>query len=69
MLSIDGKENKPHLILSQQFLVTQYSNPIIIIKFLIDQMDIAFNDFDFDLEFLNEKHHYLILKYKKIKLI
>jgi hypothetical protein len=69
MVSINGQENKPHLILSQQFLVTQYSSPELIIKFLIDQMQYAFIDFEFDSDLLLEKHHFLILKYKEIELI
>jgi hypothetical protein len=67
MISIDGKEIKPHLILSQQFLMTQYSNPTIIHNFILQQMHEAFNDFDFDLK--DGKYFYLILKYKEIKLI
>jgi hypothetical protein len=67
MISIDGEETKPHLILSQQFLMTQYSNPTIIHNFILQQMHEAFNDFDFDLE--DGKYFYLILKYKEIKLI
>jgi len=68
MISIDGVEHKPHLILSQQFLITKYSDPELIIKFLIDQMHIAYNDFEFDLN-LGDKFNFLILKYKKIELI
>lgn len=67
MISIDGKEDKPHLILSQQFLMTQYSNPDTIMKFINDQLHIAYSDFDFELDL--DKKFYLILKYKDIELI
>ena len=67
MISIDGKENNPHLILSQQFLMTNYSSPDTIMKFIMDQLHIAYGDFDFELDL--DRKFYLILKYKEIKLI
>jgi hypothetical protein len=67
MISIDGKENNPHLILSQQFLMTHYSSPDTIMKFIMDQLHIGYGDFDFELDL--DKKFYLILKYKEIKLI
>jgi hypothetical protein len=67
MISIDGKEDKPHLILSQQFLMTQYSSPDTIMNFINNQLHTAYSDFNFDLDLDNR--FYLILKYKEIKLI
>jgi hypothetical protein len=59
-----GKSTGGVLILSKQFLLTKYSNPDIINKFLIDQIELACIDFEFELEF--DKFFYLILKYKEI---
>jgi hypothetical protein len=62
-ISLFGKDEDPHLILSKQILITSYSKPEIINKFLIKQLDRAFIDFEFNLE---NKFYYLIFKFKKI---
>jgi|ERR1700744_3434875 len=67
MLSREGKSDNPYLVLSKQFLLSQYSSPEIINKFIMEQLDIALFDFNFELEF--DKFFYLILKYKKIELL
>lgn len=58
-----GKSEDPHIILSNQILVTAYSNPEIIYDFLEKQIEIVINDFE--ISNLND-FHYLIFKYKKI---
>jgi len=65
-LSIFGKDEDPHLILSKQILITKYSNPLIIKEFLNDQLNKAFIEFDFNID---NKYHYLIFKFKKISIL
>jgi hypothetical protein len=64
LLSFDGRDDKPHLILSKQILLTKYSSPELINNYLKNKLDIAMIDFEFRLD--NEKFHYLVFKYKKI---
>jgi len=65
ILSIFGKDEDPHLILSKQILITKFSNPLIIKEFLNDQLNKAFIEFDFNID---NKYHYLIFKFKKISI-
>jgi hypothetical protein len=58
VLSIYGKAEDPHIILSKQILITAYSNPELIREYLISQFDKAILDFEFNLD----KFHYLKLK-------
>jgi hypothetical protein len=67
IISKDGKDNNPHLILSKQFLLTKYSNPDLIMKFIMNQLELFCLDFEFELE--HDKFFYLIFKYKKILII
>lgn len=46
ILSMDGKDDDPQIILSKQILVSSYSNPKIVDDFLNKQLDIAINDFE-----------------------
>lgn len=55
---------KINLILSKQFLLTKYSSPDLIMKFIMNQLELACLDFEFELE--HDKFFYLIFKYKKI---
>ena len=63
VLSIYGKEEDPHIILSKQILISNYSDHILIKDFLNKQLDKAIEDFNLDLD---DRFHYLIFKYKKI---
>jgi len=63
LISIYGKNEDPHIILSKQILISNYSNPPIVSDFLFKQLEIANNDFAFNFE---DNFHYLIFKYKKI---
>ena len=65
-ISLYGKDEDPHLILSKQILITSYSNPTLINEFLNIQLDKAVTDFDFNLE---NKFYYLIFKFKKISIL
>jgi hypothetical protein len=58
LISIYGKEEDPHIILSKQILVSSYSNPELVRDYLISQLDKAILDFEFNLD----KFHYLKLK-------
>jgi hypothetical protein len=62
-LSIYGKNEDPHIILSKQILITNYSNPLTVINFLNYQLDLAYNQFQIN---SLDNFHYLIFKYKKI---
>ena len=66
VLSIFGKDEDPHLILSKQILITSYSDPLIVKDFLNLQLDKAFNEFEFNID---NKFHYLIFKFKKISIL
>jgi|ERR1700744_3051302 len=48
MLSREGKNDDPYLVLSRQFLISQYSSPEIINKFIMEQLEIALIDFEFN---------------------
>lgn len=63
VLSFYGKNEDPHLILSEQILITNYSNHKLISDFLKEKLDTAINDFE---GLPLDKFHYLIFKYKKI---
>ena len=65
LISYDGRDEKPHLILSKQILLSKYSDPQTLNNYLNEQMEMASYDFYFD----KEKFHYLIFKYKKIELV
>jgi len=65
ILSIHGKDEDPHIILSRQILISSYSDPRIINNYLIKQLDQSFDDFGINLE---NKFYYLILKYTKIEI-
>ena len=62
----NGKDEEPYIILSKQILVTKYSNPNTINNFINNQLDQALNDFNFNLD---NKFHFLILKFKKINVL
>jgi hypothetical protein len=66
MISLCGKAEEPHLILSKQILISNYSDYKIINKFLLEQFDKAFNDFEFDLD---NKFYFLIFKFKKVNIL
>lgn len=63
LISMYGRDEHPHIILSKQILLSAYSNPNIVSEYLDKQLDIAIDDFDFKFK---DKFHYLIFKYKKI---
>jgi hypothetical protein len=63
LISFDGKNEKPHLILSEQILITKYSNPELLIVFIHDQLNIAFIEFDFNLD-----NKFYFLKFNKSQL-
>jgi hypothetical protein len=65
LISFDGKNENPHLILSEQILITKYSDPKTIFDFINNQLDIAIQDFGIN---NLDRFHYLIFKYKKIVL-
>jgi hypothetical protein len=50
IISIYGNDEDPHLILSKQILLSYYSNPNIINKYLIKQLDKTVEEFGMDLE-------------------
>lgn len=64
LISKFAKDNDPHIILSKQILVTKYSNYITINKFLMDQLDLCLEDYNFD----KIDNFFLIFKYKKVKI-
>jgi|HubBroStandDraft_3_1064219.scaffolds.fasta_scaffold40378_1 hypothetical protein len=43
ILSISGKDEDPHMILSKQILMTHYSNPNLICGYLKTQLDFGFS--------------------------
>lgn len=61
-ISINHTSN-PYLSLSNQFLVTNNSNPELITNFLNFRLDIAREDF----KFVND-YYWLIFKYKRVEL-
>jgi hypothetical protein len=63
IISINCKHNDPYLTLSRQFLITNKSNPNLIYNYLMDQLEIASNDFQF-----HDDYYFLIFKYKKVQL-
>jgi hypothetical protein len=65
LISLHGKDEDPHIILSKQILVSSYSNPWLINDFINKQLDKTLNDFEFNLD---NKFYYLIYKYKKINI-
>jgi len=54
------------IILSRQILISSFSNPTLIQNYINIQLDKAINDFDFNLD---NKFHYLIFKYKQVRII
>lgn len=66
LISLNGLNEDPHLILSKQILLTNYSNPVILNQFILKQIDKAITDYEINLD---NKYYYLIFKYKKIILI
>ena len=62
VLSIYGKEEDPHIILSKQILISNYSDHKLIRDFLLKQLDKTVLDFEM---ILDNKFHYLIFKFKK----
>jgi hypothetical protein len=46
VLSMYGKNEDPYMILSEQILMTHYSNPNLISYFIKEQLDTAINDFE-----------------------
>jgi hypothetical protein len=65
ILSMDGQNDDPYIILSKQMLLNHYSDPKLISKYLNDQLEIAINDFQMS---SLENYHELIFKYKRIVL-
>jgi hypothetical protein len=63
MLSKNGVESNPHLILSRQILLSYFSNPELLINYFNSQIEIA--NLDFEINNL-DKNFYLIFKYKKV---
>jgi len=61
-ISINNTSN-PYLSLSNQFLVTNKSNPALIADFLNFRLEIARDDFKFD-----DDYYWLIFKYKRVEL-
>jgi hypothetical protein len=62
-ISVNCKLNDPYLNLSRQFLVTSKSNYNLINDFLLDQLETARNDFNFE-----DNYYFLIFKYKSVEL-
>ena len=52
--------------ISKQILVTNYSNHLTINNFISNQLDIAFNDFNFKFD---RNYYFLIFKFKKINVL
>lgn len=63
IISINCQSTHPHVNLSEQFLITNESNPILINDFLLDQFQLFRTQFEFHDDF-----YFLILKYKIVKL-
>jgi len=61
-ISYACKLDDPRLILSRQFLITKYSNELIISDYLNSKLDDAIIDFGMSLT-----NYYLIFKYKSVK--
>lgn len=61
-ISINNTSN-PYLSISNQFLVTNKSNPALIADFLNFRLEIARYDFKFDSDY-----YWLIFKYKRVEL-
>jgi len=61
-ISVNNTTN-PYLTLSSQFLVTNKSNPELITNFLNFRLDMARDDFKFEVDY-----YWLIFKYKKVEL-
>jgi|ERR1700744_6760458 len=57
------KLDEPYLILSKQFLISKYSNELVIHDFLNSQFEDAIINFGMS----DIQHYYLIFKYKSIK--
>ena len=63
IISITCRKAHPYVNLSEQFLITNKSNPILIYNFLEDQFQLLQTQFDFYDDF-----YFLFLKYKLCKL-
>jgi hypothetical protein len=63
IISINCKSIDPYITLSNQFLISNRSNPILINNSLIDQLGIVRNNFQFQ-----DDYYYLIFEYQSITL-
>jgi hypothetical protein len=63
LISVNCKYNDPYLTLSRQFLISNESNSVLIYNYLFQQMEIAVNSFNFELD-----SYFLLFKYKKVEL-
>jgi len=61
IISITCQSKHPYVNLSEKFLITNESNPILINDFLLDQFKLFRTQFEFEDDF-----YFLILKYKLI---
>lgn len=64
MLTIQGKSNKPYMVLSPSILVTKYSNIRVITNFLDDKYQEGISEFNIE----NQENIELVIKYRKILL-
>jgi hypothetical protein len=62
-ISINCRHNDPYLTMSRQFLITNNSNIMLINNYLINQLAIAKEDFDY-----HDDYYFLIFKYKTVEL-
>jgi hypothetical protein len=61
IISINCRSIDPYITLSDKFLVSNNSNPILINDYLIDQLEIARNNFNF-----YDSYYFLIFEYNSI---
>jgi hypothetical protein len=64
-ISISNTIKDPYICLSSQFLVCNNSDPILIYKFIGDQLNTAYEDYKIDYKSIE---YSLYFKYKKIKI-
>lgn len=64
ILSMDGRDEDPQIILSKQILVTEFSNYVTVNEFLVDQLNTFLTDFDLE----EIENYFLIFKYKKFSI-
>jgi hypothetical protein len=67
LISMYAKDNDPHIILSKQILVSNYSSSKVIYDYINFKLDQAIVDFGIN-NVENGNYYYLIFKYKKITL-